>query len=90
MVRRERALPPEELVTLIKPVERVLGAVLGGEGELGEARRRLGMTAVGVRLGGAEQRRRVGDHRGAPVERRRVEANVGARGAGGPAVLRLL
>ena len=53
-VRCERPLPPEELLALVEPVEGVLGAVVGGEGELGEARRCLSMTAVSVRLCGTE------------------------------------
>ena len=88
-VRRERPLSPEELLTLVEPVEGVLGAVIGGEVKLGEARRCLSMTAVSVRLGGMEQQRGwrwSGVHMWSVGKWWPVEASMETRGAGGPVV----
>jgi hypothetical protein len=41
VVGRHGPLPPEKLVALIKPVHGVDGAIVGGELQLGEARRLL-------------------------------------------------
>ena len=47
-------LPPEELLALVEPVEGVLSTIVSGEVNLGESWRRLSLTAMALRLGGAE------------------------------------
>ena len=49
-----RALAAKELVTLVEPVKRVIGAVVRGEVDLGEPGRLLVWRALAHCLGGAE------------------------------------
>ena len=52
-LRRGCALPAEELVTLVEPVKRVVGAVVCGEVDLGEPGRLLVWRTLAHCLGGA-------------------------------------